>query len=87
MKIKEGFILREIAGSWIVVPVGSCSADFNGMITLNETGAFLWKVFQEETTEEQAVQQLLKEYNCDEATAKTGVEKIVKVMRESGFIE
>lgn len=40
MKIKEGFAKRNIAGSEIVVPVGKKALEFNGMVTLNETGAF-----------------------------------------------
>ena len=47
MKIKEGFVLRTIAGSNIVVPVGAASIDFNGMITLNDSGAFLWKELEQ----------------------------------------
>lgn len=43
MKIKEGFMLRQVAESWVVVPMRNEELDFNGMITLNETGAFLWK--------------------------------------------
>ena len=42
MKIREGFILKEIAGSYVVVPVGDDLVDFSLMITINETGAFLW---------------------------------------------
>ena len=45
MQIKPGFAMRKIAGSNIVVPVGAASSDFNGMITLNDTGAFLWNCF------------------------------------------
>ena len=41
MKVKDGFVLRAIAGSNIVVPVGAATAQFNGMITLNDSGAFL----------------------------------------------
>ena len=40
MQIKPGFAMRKIAGSNIVVPVGAAASDFNGMITLNDTGAF-----------------------------------------------
>ena len=43
MKIKEGFILRNVAGSFVVVPVGDATIDFNGMMNLNETGAFLFE--------------------------------------------
>ena len=42
MKIKKGFVKRNIAGSEIVVTVGKTAAEFNGMITLNESGAFFW---------------------------------------------
>ena len=42
MQIKPSFAMRKIAGSNIVVPVGAAASDFNGMITLNDTGAFLW---------------------------------------------
>lgn len=42
MKIKEGFILRNVAGSYVVVPIGEATLDFNGMMSLNETGAFLF---------------------------------------------
>ena len=45
MKIREGFILREVAGVFAAVPVEGESRQFHGMIQLNETGAFLWKKF------------------------------------------
>ena len=45
MKIKEDFILRKVADSYVVVPVNDMTVDFNGIINLNETGAFLFEVF------------------------------------------
>ena len=59
MKIKRGFLLRTIGGSNVVVPVGSRSVDFNGMMTLNETGAFLWKQLENGAEEEELVQALI----------------------------
>ena len=59
MQIKPGFAMRKIAGSNIVVPVGAASSDFNGMITLNDTGAFLWNCFLQPTTEAQVVEALM----------------------------
>ena len=47
MKIKSGFMLYEVAGSYVVVPAGDEPLDFNGMVTLNETGAFLWKQLEQ----------------------------------------
>ena len=43
MKIKSDFLLKKVADSYVVVPVGKATVSFNGMITLNETGAFLWE--------------------------------------------
>ena len=48
MKIKQGFILREVAGSYLVVAVGEAVKRFNGVINLNETGAFLWRLLEKE---------------------------------------
>ena len=41
MKIKDGFMIREVAGSYVVVPVGKRADEFNGMVHWNETGSFL----------------------------------------------
>ena len=71
MKIKEGFVLRTIAGSNIVVPVGAASIDFNGMITLNDSGAFLWKELEQDCDIDDLTAALLREYDVDEATART----------------
>ena len=43
MKIKEGYILRNVAGSFVVVPIGEAASEFNGMMNLNDTGAFLFE--------------------------------------------
>ena len=45
MKIKEGFLLRQIAGQNVVLPTGN-ELDLNMMITLNDTGVFLWEWLQ-----------------------------------------
>lgn len=79
MKIKEGFILRDVADKTFVVAVGELSKTFNGIITLNETGKFIWKLLESETTEEEIVEKLLLE--CEDAE-RTVVEKDV-----SKFIE
>jgi len=46
MKVKEGYMLREVAGNSVVVAVGKATLDFNGLITLNSTGTFLWKLLE-----------------------------------------
>lgn len=87
MKIKAGYMLRSVAGQNVVVPVGKAALDFNGMINLNESGAFLWKTMSEDTTEPLLVDALLKEYDVDEERAKADVEAFVKKMRKANLID
>lgn len=87
MKIKNGYILREVAGSHVVLPVGEATIDFNGMASLNETGAFLFERLKEDTTEEALVEALLEAYEIDEATAKQDVDIFVSKIREAGIVE
>ncbi len=62
MKIKSGFVIREIAGQYMAVPVGERVNDLHGMIALNETGAFIWKLLEDEKTEEDLARALTEEY-------------------------
>ena len=85
MKLKEGFLLRTVAGQTVVLPTGE-ELDLNMMITLNETGAFLWERLQEETDEAALVAALLGEYDVDEDTAKASVAGFVAKLNEHGFL-
>ena len=87
MKIKEGFILRKIAGEDIVVPSGNNIADFNGVIRLNESAAFLWKTLQEDIGKEELINLLIKEYEIDENLAINDVEGFLNILKEHKAIE
>lgn len=87
MKIKEGFILRNVADATIVVPAGKATLDFNGMITLNETGAFLWRLLEAETDEQKLLEAMLAEFEVDEATAKAGIARFVAKLESEGLLE
>ena len=85
MKIKEGFILKTVAGENIVVPIGN-NVSFNAIITLNETGTFLWRQLLEEKTSDQLLEALLNEYNVDEETAAQDIDKFTKRLSEVNLI-
>lgn len=87
MKIKSGFILREVAGSFIVVAVGERVKDFNGVINLNETGAFLWENLAKGSDAEGLISALLNEYEVDEEIAKRDVETFINKLTEAGLVE
>ncbi|MBO5067814.1 MAG: PqqD family protein [Clostridia bacterium] len=87
MKIKDGFILREVAGNYIVVAVGEAVKSFNGVINLNETGAFLWKILQTGGDEQSLITALLSEYEVSEEIAKRDVQTFITKLTEAGLIK
>ena len=87
MKIKKGFVVRNVAGECVVVPVGEMSKRFHGMINLNTTGEFLWKFYQAEHTVEDGVTALLNEYDVEEAVAQKDVQRFVDTLLQNGFAE
>ena len=87
MKIKKGFVVRNVGGECVVVPVGEMSKSFHGMINLNETGAFLWRFFTEEHSAEEAVDALCAEYDVDRERAAIDVDKFITTLESNGFTE
>ena len=87
MKIKDGFILRNVADSYVVVPVGQATLDFNGMMSLNETGAFLFRHMIEGTTKEELVDALTKEYDVNKETAINDVERFIQKIEGENLFE
>ena len=86
MKIKEGFILREVAGSFIVVAVGEAVKTYNGVITLNETSAFLWNILVKGATEDELVDALLEEYDVEKVVAVKGVQSFINRLVEAKLV-
>lgn len=87
MKIDKSFILREIAGDFIIVPTGKTVLNFNGLITVNEIGAFLWELLQEDTTEDKMLEAVLDDYDVDEKTARTDIQEYIKKLEKNGILE
>lgn len=86
MKVDKEFVLREIAGDNILVPVGKTALDFNGLITLNEVGAFLWGKLQDEITIDELVEKVLDEYEVDEETARKDILEFVGYLKDAKVI-
>lgn len=87
MKIKEGFIIKEVADSFVVVPVGENLVDFSSMITTNETGAFIWNLLSEDKTADELAEALVSEYSVDLKTAKADVEEFLSVLKSKKVFE
>ena len=86
MKLKNGFVLREVAGQTVVLPAGG-GLNLNMMISLNDTGKFLWTLLENETEESVLVSALLKEYDVDEITAQNAVADFIETLNKYEFLE
>lgn len=86
MRIDKEFILREIAGDYIIIPAGKTVLDFNGLITVNEVGVSLWNMLQNEVTFEELVQGILDEYDVEESVAREDIQEFLAALIEVGMI-
>ena len=87
MKIKDGFVTRKIGDRIIAIPVGSNSQSFNGMITLNETGLFIWNCLTNDTTVEEIADKIIAQYNTTKDEAIIAVNNFVDELKASNLIE
>ena len=87
MKIKEGFILRKVGIQYVVAATGKASENFNGMMRLNESGAFAFRLLQEGISEEALVQRIVAEYDVGEETARGDAEKFLAALHEANALE
>ncbi len=86
MRIKSGFVLREVAGQNMVIATGEASKDFHGMIKLNSTGKEIWQGLQEGLTETEIVKKLQEVYEVEETQALQDIEEFIGQMLEMGFV-
>jgi hypothetical protein len=86
MRIKKGFVLREVAGQIMVIATGEASKEFHGMIRLNSSGKDIWTGLQEEKSEDEIVNILVDKYEIDVDTAKQDVATFIATMLAKGFL-
>lgn len=87
MKLKNGFLLREVGGTHVVVPIGERVVDFNGLVTLNETGRFLWERLMDGSDEASLVRALTDEYEVNDDDAVHDVHAFVCDLADKGLLD
>lgn len=86
MKRREGYILRNIGKAYVIVPMSGNTINLKEMLTLNETGAFLWEQMKTEKTEEELLEAVLLEYEVDPETASADIGEFLKKVKSMGMI-
>ncbi len=85
-RIKE-YIKRNIAGEIVLVPAGETAGEFNGMITLTESGEFIWDHIEETRDFNHLLELILAEYEVDRATAAQDASAFIMQMLQAGMIQ
>ena len=86
MKLKMQFILRDIVGETVLVPINESTSSFNGLITINELGKFIWENLEKVETGEELLQLILDEYEVDEDTAKKDLDEFLQVLKDIDIV-
>lgn len=87
MKIKDGFVLRNVMDEFIVMPKGDNIAKFEGAVVLNEVSAFLYKMLEQPVSREDLLSAVLEAYDVDEATASADLDALLDKFADMGILE
>lgn len=86
MKIKSGFVLRNVAGQGMVIATGEASRSFHGMVKLNATGTAIWQGLEAGLSAQAIAEKLAADYDVDVSKALEDVNVMIGKMKEAGFI-
>ena len=87
MKAKSGFVLRDVVGEKILMPVGDNITKFNGTVLLNTVSAFVWEKLQEPALKEDLLQAILDKFDIDKETASRDLDRLLDKFTELGILE
>ena len=87
MKIREGFILREVAGTFVIISAGDDNLDFKGVITVNEVGALIWRGVEAGIGKEEIVEKIVSEYDVAKDIASADCDEFLAQLISKNIIE
>lgn len=87
MKIKEGYVIRTLSDETVVVPTGEEAVNFNGMISLNETGKLLFETLQKGATRNELIKTLTEHYDVEAEQVNNDVDGFLDVLRKHNILD
>lgn len=87
MKLKNGFVTHNVGSTQMMVATGPAAAGFHGLVRSNETAAFIVNCLKKETTEQEIVEAMLKEYDAPEEVIARDVRSVVEKLQAIGALE
>lgn len=88
MKIKSGFVIEKVGDGFLAVAVGDRADEFSGLVRMNSTGAFLWKLIEErDMSKDDLLEAVLGEYDVSAEIAKADIDRFEKQLSDGGILE
>ena len=86
LKLDKEYVLRQIGDDYIIVPVGKAALSFNRMITVNETGAFLWEQLVKGTNKEELLRTMVETYEVTREEAERDIDEFLDVLYTNNIL-
>ena len=86
MRFKKEFIEREIVGETVLIPTGETAAHFNGLISVNELGRFIWDNYENAKDEDDLLQKILDKYEVEKEVAKADLDEFLQTLKDAKII-
>ena len=87
MKLKSNYVLRQVADTWVVLPLAEENLNLNGMLTLNNAGALLWRALEKGCGTKELAEELTQKYEVSHEQAAMDAEEFLQKLREIGCLE
>ena len=87
MKLKHEFVIREIAGEYVLVPMGKSALAFSGMVTTNAVGAYICEQLASPITGEALLDAVCQEFEVSRQTAREDTEQFLNMLRKAALLE
>lgn len=87
MKLKYEFVVRQIAGEYVLIPMGKSALAFSGMVTTNEVGAYICRRLAEPVSQEELLDGICGEFAVSRETAQEDMEQFLRMLRKVGLLE
>lgn len=86
MKVNSEYVMREIAGDTILIPIGDTINNFNGLVILNELAKFIWEKMPQAKDEEELLNYILDEYEVEREVAKADLDEFLEMLKKENII-
>lgn len=87
MRLKGEYVMREVVGETLLIPVGETALAFNGMITLDPVSALIWKELEDEASQETILEQILSTFDVAQEVASQDLEEFLNQLEAAGLLE